>query len=295
MTEVKKETAGGYYRLDPVPTDNELTSFYESRYYHLIRSGGRAPELRRMIEGGAAKARELQWLRETLYGDVAATLRDIAPAARQVLDVGAGTGDFVAYMRENSYDAQGIEPALEPSEAARAVGVPIHTSTLAAWAADPAHAASVDVVVMLNVLEHVPDPAQTIALCRTVLRPGGLAVIRVPNDFTEIQQAAQDAIRAKPWWIAVPDHINYFNVASLKAFLAHSGLETICETADFPMELFLLLGEDYVADPALGGVLHEKRVKLELDMPAPVRRKLYAALAAAGFGRNVLSFSRKLG
>lgn len=296
MTEVSKEEAGGWYRLDPIPTDSELTSFYESRYYHLIRAGGRAPELRRMIEGGAAKQGELAWLRDTLYADIAAALQTHAPQARRILDVGAGTGDFVAYMRERGYEAQGIEPAREPSEAARAAGLPIHTSTLAAWADDAAHSASVDVVVMLNVLEHVPAPAQTLTQCRQLLRAGGLAVIRVPNDFTQIQQAAQDAIQARePWWVAAPDHINYFNFASLEAFLRHCGMETLSATTDFPMELFLLMGEDYVSDPALGGALHRKRVQLETALPAPLRRKLYGAFAAAGIGRNVLSFSRKVG
>jgi SAM-dependent methyltransferase len=173
--------------------------------------------------------------------------------------------------------------------------VPIHTSTLNAWAADAKQAGSVDVVVMLNVLEHVPDPALVLAQCRTILRPGGLAVIRVPNDFTEIQQAAQDTLKVKPWWIAAPDHINYFNFDTLKAFLGNCGQETLFATSDFPMELFLMLGENYVSNPSLGGVLHEKRVKLELDMPAALRRKLYGALASVGVGRNVLSYSRKLG
>ena len=42
----------GYRRLDPIPHDDEIAEFYKSRYYELIRKGGRAPELRRFMAGG---------------------------------------------------------------------------------------------------------------------------------------------------------------------------------------------------------------------------------------------------
>ena len=50
---------------------------------------------------------------------------------------------------------------------------------------------------------------------RRLLAPGGLLYIRVPNDFNPLQLAAQQKLGADPWWIAVPDHVNYFDVDSL--------------------------------------------------------------------------------
>jgi len=294
MTEVSKDPRSGFYRLDPVPTDSELTEFYESRYYDLIRKGGRAPELRKMSEGGAVAQRELQWL-QCMYRDIADKLAEIAPGRRRVLDVGAGMGDFVRYMRENGYDAEGVEPAKEPSAAARQQGLPIHTASLATWSADAAHVASVDVVVMLNVLEHVPDPELVLAQTRTLLNPGGLAVIRVPNDFSEIQDVARQQLQKAPWWVCSPDHINYFDVESLQRFMTNNGMESVFVMTDFPMEFFLLMGDDYVGNPSVGSALHEKRVKFELGLPPAFRRRLYAALASAGVGRNTMMFARKKG
>jgi 2-polyprenyl-3-methyl-5-hydroxy-6-metoxy-1,4-benzoquinol methylase len=293
MTAVIKDEHGGYYRLDPVPSDKELTTYYESRYYDLIRKGGRAPELRRLSEGGSVAQRELEWLREGLYRDIAETLKEIAPEKSRVLDIGAGMGDFVRFMRDAGHDAAGIEPAKEPSEAARKQGLPIHTATLSSWALDPSNEGTADVVVMLNVLEHVPEPTLMLEQTRALLSPGGLVVIRVPNDFSEIQDAAQRQLGKEPWWICAPDHINYFSVQSLQNFLEKCGMQTVFAMTDFPMEFFLLMGDDYTGDPAVGAAVHARRVKFELALPSPLRRKLYAAMASVGIGRNVMAFAKK--
>jgi hypothetical protein len=44
------------------------------------------------------------------------------------------------------------------------------------------------------------------------------------------------------------------------------------------MELFLLMGENYVGDAAKGDACHKRRVELELSLPSHVRRRMYQAL-----------------
>src|ERR1700733_2230361 len=41
----------GFRPLDPVPSDAEIARFYESHYFDILRQGGRAPELRRILAG----------------------------------------------------------------------------------------------------------------------------------------------------------------------------------------------------------------------------------------------------
>ena len=48
------------------------------------------------------------------------------------------------------------------------------------------------------------------------------------------------------------------------------------------MELFLLFGDDYVSDPKLGGVCHQKRSNFEMSIPGELRRKMYRSFAANG-------------
>ena len=293
MSATKRHPRFDFHQLDPLPTSDELSSFYESQYYHLIRQGGRAPELRRMMEGGESARSELEWLRNTTYLDVADTLRSLSPSGNRVLDIGAGTGDFVSFLVERGFAAEGIEPALLPSEAARERGLNIATADLATWAADGAHEARYDAVVALNVLEHVPDPESFVDRCLKLLRPGGILALKVPNDFSEIQAAAQQKLQTDPWWVCVPDHVNYFNIASLRKFLESFGLDIVGQVTDFPMELFLLFGDDYTSNPEVGKQMHRKRQQLETALPADLRRRLYAAFASVGMGRAVTAFARK--
>jgi 2-polyprenyl-3-methyl-5-hydroxy-6-metoxy-1,4-benzoquinol methylase len=290
---VVRDEVYGYWRLDPVPESEELRGFYESQYYDLIRRQGRAPELRRFMTGGEEAERERAWLRATLYSDICYVLDRFAPGKR-VLDVGSGIGEFVAHLAENGFEPLGIEPSGEAVAVAEAQGRSVRADTLEGFvergmfgSAEP-----FDAVSLLNVLEHVPDPVGVVGLCKTVLSPGGLICIRVPNDFSEMQQAAQRELGRDPWWIVVPDHINYFDFRSLHTLLERLGLEVLHSQGDFPMELFLLMGDDYVGAPEVGGNCHQKRRRFEMSLPGELRRRVYRSLGDVGVGRNCLVFAR---
>ncbi len=294
---VVEDPAWGYRRLDPIPDSGDLARFYESRYCDLLRRGGRAPDLARITAGGAEAAREVEWLRATLYADILDAVSSAGPVAGspRALDVGCGTGDFVAFLAEKGWQAEGLEPSVDIGAAGQHRGLRIATSTLEqylpGWRADGAKPFAM--VSLLNVLEHVPDPAALLRNVSTVTARDSWLVVRVPNDFNAFQLSAQKSLGKAPWWIAVPDHINYFTFASLRSFLGRLGWEVVCAQGDFPMELFLLMGEDYVARPELGRTCHEKRQRFELALPGPDRRAWYRALAEAGLGRNALIVARQ--
>jgi hypothetical protein len=58
------------------------------------------------------------------------------------------------------------------------------------------------------------------------------------------------------------------------------------------MELFLIMGENYIDDPALGRACHAKRKKFDQALDAAglktARRAFYKALAEAGMGREAM-------
>ena len=288
---VVEDAAYGFRRLDPIPPQGEVADFYESRYYDLVRKGNRAPELRRLMAGGDAASKELQWLRDGLYTDIVNTLETAAPG-RKLLEVGCGTGDFLAFAKEHGFTVVGTEPSGEAAQLATSRHLTVHNIPLEKFVAQ--HSTErFDVAVMINVLEHVPDAVRTLQECKQVLNPGGILCIRVPNDFTEIQAAAQEQTGAAPWWIAVPDHINYFNFDSLRQLLDKLGFETIYAQGDFPMEMFLLMGENYIGNPQVGSSCHARRVQFDLGIPSALRRKIYFALGQAGVGRDCLVFGKK--
>jgi hypothetical protein len=72
------------------------------------------------------------------------------------------------------------------------------------------------------------------------------------------------------------------------------GFETVYSQSDFPMEMFLLMGENYVGNPEVGSRCHARRVRFDLGLQPELRRKMYSALASAGVGRTCLVFGKRL-
>jgi len=289
----------GYRRLEDMPPESEMDQFYESHYRDAIGSQARAQGLARLIVGGPAAERERDWLRSTLYADVLHALSGPDDSARRSprrsLDVGCGTGDLVAFLAAAGWDAFGTEPSIEIADVGRARGLRIESMTGAAFVDSwrTRGGQPYGAITLLNVLEHVRDPAALLTTLSDALAPGGRLVVRVPNDFSTLQAAAQAELGHEPWWVAVPDHLNYFDHASIAGLLTRLGFEVVDVLADFPMELFLLMGDDYVADPPIGAIVHERRRRLELALPADLRRSIGRGWVRAGIGRNTMVVARR--
>ena len=302
ITEIKGYTVidcetCGFKHLDPIPTDVELEEFYKRKYFRLIKMGGRNPKIRRLIGEADEAHSEREWLEKTLYTDINAILEDsVMQIGRSICDVGCGTGDFLKFMQKQGWDCTGIEPSEEGACRATDSRVTIHNCPLETFVSTyPKYSNSFDVVSLLNVLEHVPSPRAILGQVKDLLNPEwGIIVICVPNDFTTIQQIAQAKLVKEPWWVAVPDHINYFSIESLQQVLASMGFEIIYTTVDFPMEVFLLMGEDYIGNPSVGSSCHQKRKSFELSLPGDARRKLYHHLAEVGIGRTCIIFAKRI-
>jgi len=107
-----------------------------------------------------------------------------------------------------------------------------------------------------------------------------------------------DDLGEKPWWLAPPHHINFFNRSSLEKLVRRLDFEPLHYEVTFPMELFLLMGKNYLHDPEQGRDCHAMRKALELNLTGTGNRdvldKLYNCFAEAGFGRHaVLMAGRK--
>jgi 2-polyprenyl-3-methyl-5-hydroxy-6-metoxy-1,4-benzoquinol methylase len=284
----------GYKRLEPLPPVSGLDEFYQSQYYELIKKGGRAPELRRIMAGGEEAQNEISWLEQVLYSDIEYLLKKYAPGKR-MMDVGCGTGELIGFLDNKGFETMGIEPSAEAVAVAAQNGIRAQQATLEEYVAsrsfenNPKHHA----ITLINVLEHVPNPVGIIELLEKVLEPEGLILIRVPNEFNDLQLAAQKKYDCKPWWIAIPDHINYFNVDTLSHMLDMLGFETIYRQSDFPMEAFLLMGDNYIGNPEVGSNCHQKRINFEMSISDDLRRKIYQSLAEIGVGRDIMILARK--
>ena len=119
---------------------------------------------------------------KTLQWDQRMFLRDRPHPGGRLLDVGCGTGYFIAAARADGYHVSGIDLSHGQLEVARRrFGLTdVHALTLDEYAGRVAPM-SFDLVTAFQVLEHVADPAAFLRKIRTLVAPEGFVAIGVPN------------------------------------------------------------------------------------------------------------------
>jgi 2-polyprenyl-3-methyl-5-hydroxy-6-metoxy-1,4-benzoquinol methylase len=271
----------GWAHLDPLPDETELALMYERAYYQ---------ELNR---GWLDKDRSEQAFWDLEHADKLADWQAILGCETgALLDVGCSGGLLLEYAVARGWRAEGIEPS-EPAVAeARAHGLTIHAGL---YQDVELPAGSFDVVHCKLVAEHLSDPPGFLAWAAKLLRPDGIVTIHVPNDFNPLQLAARDALSLEDWWVAPPFHLHYFSFASLERLLCKCGFTPAGRDTTFPMEWFLLMGENYVEEAKLGTSAHRRRMLLESHLEAlGQRRTLHRHLASEGLGREAIVHGRWL-
>lgn len=102
-----------------------------------------------------------------------------------LLDVGTGDGYFLEFAKAR-YEVDATEISESGVAYAKKRGHHVHLGTIFNSCFD---ARSYDVITMWHVLEHVPDPAGTLRRAKSLLKPGGLLFIAVPNETVSLQRA----------------------------------------------------------------------------------------------------------
>jgi SAM-dependent methyltransferase len=144
----------------------------------------------------------------------------LAPRSGELLDIGCGTGNFLAAARDAGYGVTGIEL---DRNAARFVkerlGLPkVFALTISEFAEQHADE-KFDVVSFFEVLEHQAAPVEFLRRVKTRVRPGGVIALSVPN---------------RERWLTGPDVLDYppnhflrWNAVALRKFLSAQGFEVL--------------------------------------------------------------------
>ncbi|MFD2168141.1 class I SAM-dependent methyltransferase [Thalassotalea euphylliae] len=276
----------GFKHVMPLPTPEELDELYRHEYYDTEK-----PLFLQQSEEDAA------WWQQ-VYNDRYDTFEsELSEGQRTILDVGSGPGRFLHAGMQRGWKVTGIEPSVQASDYAKnTLGVNVINDFLTVESA--ASLGTFDVVHASQVLEHIPNPIDVLKTMTSLLKPGGILCLVVPNDFSPFQLALQEVENYEPWWIAAPHHLNYFNFDSLTSLVEKHGYEVFLRDTTFPIDMFLLMGENYIGNDELGRACHHRRVRMEAQLAKAgqnhVRRGLYQAMANQGLGREVCIFARKL-
>lgn len=198
----------------------------------------------------------------------------------RLLDVGCGTGEFLAEMASVGWQVRGIErDAKAAAYAVEKLRVNVVRGTLDSM---PSVEASFDVVTMWHVLEHVYNPHKTLMQIRDLLKEGGLLVVAVPNAHS------LDAKIYQQNWVAydAPRHLQHFNFKSLRG---------LCEMHGFSVLKKALLPVDSFFNALMSEKLQEQKGGSSVLRPLRWLRAGIVANTAVVLGKFSNYFSKPVG
>ena len=182
-------------KTHPQPTLDKLGSYYEFEDY-ISHTDGKRTLFEKMYH----------FIKRKAIRDKVKLINSYQPVKGRILDIGAGTGDFLLECKNQNWDILGIEPNDKAKGIALGKGIKFGDTI------EKLESNSFDVITMWHVLEHVPDVEYQVAELKRLLKPSGTIIIAVPNF------KSYDANHYKEFWAAydVPRHLWHFSKTAIE-------------------------------------------------------------------------------
>jgi 2-polyprenyl-3-methyl-5-hydroxy-6-metoxy-1,4-benzoquinol methylase len=197
----------GLIFTNPRPKPDNMSRYYESeKYYsHTSNQAGIIPFIYRRIKEINLKIK---------FEQVAVGLK-----GGKVLDIGCGTGDFLAVCKRAGFEVSGIEPNPMAAEFAAAT---LHRRIINPSQSNGLSDSEFDLITMWHVLEHVSDLKAQFSELYRLTKSGGKVVIALPNYLSF------DAMYYKEKWAAwdVPRHLYHFSKPVIDGMMKENGFES---------------------------------------------------------------------
>src|SRR5690606_4524097 len=188
----------------PAPKLSEISKYYQSKDYisHTDSRKSIIDKLYHFVKKYMLR-RKLSWINKKFEHK------------GRILDIGAGTGDFLLEAKRAGWKGSGVEPNEEARIKAESKGIELFEN------ADNYKSNKFDVITLWHVLEHVHDLRTQIIEFEHLLKKNGLLVIAVPN------WKSYDAEYYKKYWAAfdVPRHLWHFSQESFRHLMAGTGFK----------------------------------------------------------------------
>jgi SAM-dependent methyltransferase len=205
--------------LSPRPNADGYRQLYSQESY--FGGSGASP-----AEYGAVVTARLDYFRRRIQR-AAGILQRSEPLS--ILDYGAATGDFVAVARAEGHHCEGVELSDDARIAAlERLGI----SLLSLKQTESLMPGQFDLLHMNHVFEHMPDPALHLRWCANLLKPDGLLVIEVPqqfdNDLDRLRRILNLGGRQLRFDAYSLHHTYFFSPKTVRLLLQGNGFEPLC-------------------------------------------------------------------
>lgn len=222
----------GLRTTSPAPPPEKIAKYYESPEYlsHANKPHG-------------LLSRTYNWVRNrAIRGKHKLLSKHVAQG--HVLDMGCGTGEFLHHLNSRGYHVEGVELSLKAREQAIAsYGLRVLPSLDQLTNKEHYQA-----ITLWHVLEHMPDPRDTMKRLYALLADRGVLIIAVPD------HESWDAEHYGPYWAAwdVPRHLHHFRQKDVARLLHEHGF-SLLEVRRMPFDAYYvsLLSERYKGHGAL--------------------------------------------
>lgn len=212
------------YRTLPKPDREVLGAYYESDAY-ISHTDGKKSLFEKVY----------QFVKQITLSRKRKRIQSYIGKGGHVFDFGAGTGDFLKYMKAHGFSVTGFEP--NPTARKNALAKGIKLGETLENIRD-----SFDAITLWHVLEHVYDLDQTLGWLSEHLKSTGYLFVAVPNF------QSYDAHYYKSFWAAwdVPRHLYHFSPKAIKQLFKDKGFSLV-ETQPMPFDAYYvsLLSERY--------------------------------------------------
>jgi len=157
--------------------------------------------------------------RRELFGWFLDEISAFTVGGRRLLEIGSNVGLFLAVARDRGWKERGIEPSKwAVDQGSQRFGVHLEQGSVE----DLDEGSEADVIVMLDVLEHLHDPLMALRRLRALINEDGLLVLSTVN-----LDGLHSRLRGDDWPWFIRSHLHYFSERTLSAMLKSAGFRLV--------------------------------------------------------------------